>query len=58
MPLILTPPKTQPSHAHPWTQALALPQLPLFVLLFLDLGIQDGDPLLALLQHGLLPGKR
>lgn len=42
----------------PGTGLWALPQLPLFVLLFLNPGIQGRNSLLALLQHGLLPGKR
>lgn len=42
----------------PGTGHWALPQLPLFVLLFLNLGIQGRNSLLALLQHALLPGKR
>lgn len=42
----------------PRAQARAVPQLPLPALFFLDLGVQSRNPLPALLQNSLLPGKR
>lgn len=56
-PLASPPPCSQPAQP-PRLGRRPLPQLPLFVLLLLDLGVQGRDALFALLQHGLLPGKR
>lgn len=53
----ITPPRLQPTQP-PRLGRRPLPQLPLFVLLLLNLGVQGRDALFALLQHGLLPGKR
>ena len=55
---VLSIPPTYNASSPPGLGQWALPQLPLFVLFLLNLGVQGRNSLLALLQHGMLPGKR